>query len=171
MVNNKISQVAIASILSAFMSIASAKTIGQTIEIDVDGKAGHAVVTDDGTITAMHVGGIDYDYSSQELDIAIDTKSTSRSGFKTSDFAPDHFIDRRGRKHRLHVIGNFDHQTLVSLRFFPGESGMPIFANDGSVTCIVLGNVLIRGRWYGRVARVSPIVEFSKRQGMLLRRN
>ena len=136
----------------------------QTMAIETDQHSGHAVVTESGTITAMHVGGIDHDYVAEDMDIVIDTRSKSGTGFKTSDLPPDYFIDRRGRRHTLSVIGNLDSQTIVSMMFFPGESGMPIFASDGSVTCIVLGNVFIRGRWYGRVARVTPIVEFAERR-------
>lgn len=139
----------------------------QTIAIETDQHSGHAVVTDSGTITAMHVGGIDHNYVAEAMDIVIDTRSKSESGFKTSDLPPNYFIDRRGKRHTLSVIGNLDSQTIVSMRFFPGESGMPIFASDGSVTCIVLGNVFIRGRWYGRVSRVTPIVKFAEQRSTL----
>lgn len=170
MSNMTMNNLSFASIALALILSTTNQSFSQTIEITTEGHSGHAVVTENGTITAKHVGGIDFDYSCEEMDIVIDTKSTSDTGIKTSDLPPDHFIDRRGRKHSLYSIGNLDYQTVVSMRFFVGESGMPIFAADGSVTCIVLGNVFIKGRWYGRIARVTPIVEFSLQRRRLIRR-
>ena len=165
------------TIQSAFALTALAITLSlttqsycQTIEIETEGYSGHAVVTEDGTITAKHVGGIDIDYSCDEMDIVIDTKSTSDSGVRTSDLPPNYFIDRRGKKHTLSRIATLEYQTIVSMRFFAGESGMPIFAADGSVTAIVLGNIFIDGRWYGRISRVTPIIEFARRRIRLIRR-
>ena len=134
----------------------------QTIVIEHDGNSAHGVVTDAGTITAKHVGGLEHDFYSEAMDIIIDTDSKSESGFTTSDKAPKYFIDRRGTRHQLNVIGNLDFQTLVSIRFYFGESGMPVFGDDGSVVGIVLGNAFIRGRWRGRISRVTPIVDFSR---------
>ena len=127
-------------------------------------------MTESGTITAKHVGGIEFDYVSDDMDIVIDTSVKSETGFKTSDLPPDYFIDRRGRRHTLFLTGNLNNQTIVSMRFFAGESGMPVFAKDGSVCCIILGNVFIKGRWYGRVSRVTPIIEFAERRRKIVKR-
>ena len=121
------------------------------------GKSGHAFTTTVGTISALHVGGLQYDFYYPALDLMIDTRSKSDKGFVVSDSPPAYFIDRRGTRHSLDAIGEHHGQTIVSMRFFPGESGMPIFSNDGTVCCVVLGNAFTNGRWRGRVARIHPL--------------
>ena len=142
--------------------IITASAQSQTFQINHHGKTGHAFTTKAGTISALHVGGLSHDYYCSELDIAINTKNRSEGGFTTSDLPPAYFIDRRGTRHSLEATGETNHQTIVSLRFFFGESGMPIFAEDGTVCCVVLGNAFIRGRWRGRVARITPLTSFIK---------
>ena len=131
----------------------------QTIRIETRRKTGHAFITTKGTFSAMHVGGMKYDYVYPAMDVALQTSSKSDKGFKTSDLAPAYFVDRRGVRHRLVAIGTFGLETVVSLRFFPGESGMPIFANDGTACCVVLGNAFTNGSWRGRVSRITPILD------------
>ena len=147
-------------ILSTASIFAMQSASGQTFRLNHQGKTGHAFTTNEGTISAMHVGGLDFDYYCSELDIAIDTKAKSKDGFTVSDSPPSYFIDRRGTRHMLSATGTSNHQTIVSLRFFFGESGMPVFAADGSVCCVVLGNAFIRGRWRGRVAPITPLTSF-----------
>ena len=143
-------------------SLISQSVSGQTFRINHQGKTGHGFTTNKGTVSAMHVGGLNYDYYCSELDIAINTRNKSDQGFTTSDLPPTYFVDRRGNRHKLSATGTTNHQTIVSMRFFFGESGMPIFAEDGSVCCVVLGNAFIRGRWRGRVARITPLTSFIK---------
>ena len=154
------------AITTAIMIVASMTTqtaLSQTFRINHQGKTGHAFTTKLGTISALHVGGLKYDYYCSELDIAIETNSKSENGFTISDLPPAYFIDRRGTRHTLNAIDMTNNQTIVSLRFFFGESGMPIFAADGTVCCVVLGNAFIRGRWRGRVARITPLTSFIKK--------
>ena len=143
----------------ALSTFTPTKSFGQTFRVTHQGKTGHAFTTDEGTISALHVGGINFDYYHPALDLMIDTRSKSEKGFKTSDLPPAYFIDRRGTRHTLLATGTNQLQTVVSMRFFPGESGMPIFASDSSVCCVVLGNAFIDGRWRGRVARIQPLLE------------
>lgn len=152
----------IATLLSGSMAVAAFTPI-QTEQVACEGHEGHAAKTKSGTITALHVGCIDYDFLSHQMDLALDTSDRSESGFSTSDLPPSYFVDRRGVRHDLKATHKLDSQTVVSIRFFPGESGMPVFADDGSVTCIVLGNVDIGGRWFGRISRVTPILEFANK--------
>ena len=143
-------------------TIITGRAQSQTFQINHLGKTGHAFTTNVGTFSALHVGGLSYDYYCSELDIAVDTKNISENGYTTSDLPPAYFIDRRGTRHILKATATTNHQTIVSMRFFFGESGMPIFAADGSVCCVVLGNAFIRGRWRGRVARITPLTSFIK---------
>ena len=131
----------------------------QTFRINHNGKTGHGFKTTVGTITALHVGGLQFDHTFPQMDIGISTAEKHDDGFKTSDLPPAYFIDRRGTRHTLVSTGKKELQTIVSIRFFHGESGMPIFAKDGTVCGVVLGNVLIGRRWQGRMSRVTPIIE------------
>ena len=148
---------------SIFSVIASFIFMGvghsQTFEIAHKGKTGHAFKTHEGTVTALHVGGLAFDYIFPAMDIGIETKSRTDKGFRLSDKPPAYFIDRRGTRYSLNATGTYGLQTVVDMRFYPGESGMPVFAGDGSVCCIVLGNAFTGGRWRGRVARVTPLVD------------
>lgn len=149
----------------ATLLTASNNCLSQTFRVNHGGKTGHAFTTHEGTISALHVGGLNFNYYYPALDIMIDTRSKSANGFKTSDKPASYFIDRRGIRHNLNAIGNHHGQTITSLRFFPGESGMPIFANDGSVCGVVLGNVLQHGRWSGRMSRITPLLASIKTDG------
>ena len=147
----------IALIVMIFSMALNRESYCQTFRINHNGKTGHAFTTEVGTITALHVGGIAFDHYYPALDIAIDTRSKSLGGYKISNSPPAYFIDRRGTRHTLKPTGNYHLQTMVSLRFFPGESGMPVFASDGTVCCVVLGNAFTNGRWRGRVAPIAPL--------------
>ena len=135
----------------------------QTFQIFHKGKTGHGFMTDEGTMTALHVGGLAFDYTYPAMDIGIETKSKTAKGFRLSDKPPAYFIDRRGTRHSLSMTGDHGLQTVVSMRFYPGESGMPVFSSDGSVCSVVLGNAFINRRWQGRVARVMPLVDSIKK--------
>lgn len=151
-----------AVVMSLVTFIMNAPAQSQTFRINNQGRIGYGFTTNVGTISALHVGGLGHDYYCSELDIAINTRNRSEGGYTTSDLPPSYFIDRRGTKHLLEATSESNHQTIVSMRFFFGESGMPIFAEDGSVCCVVLGNAFIRGRWRGRVARITPLTSFVK---------
>ena len=151
-----------ALVISLLTMIITEPAQSQTFRIEHNGKIGHAFKTNVGTISALHVGGLSHDYYCTELDIAINTKNRSEEGYTTSDLPPAYFIDRRGIRHSLKATSKTNHHTIVSMRFFFGESGMPIFAEDGSVCCVVLGNAFIRGRWRGRVARITPLTSYIK---------
>lgn len=157
----KSTEIVLATVIMSIAIVATAYTesFGQTFRIEHQGKTGHAFTTNEGTISALHVGGVNFDYYYPALDLMIDTRTKSDQGFKTSDLPPSYFIDRRGTRHSLAKTGSHHSQTVVSMRFFPGESGMPIFAADGSVCCVVLGNAFINARWRGRVARIHPLLE------------
>jgi len=163
MIKNSTSLSIIGAVIFASYLISTGSATGQTIEIETDGHSGHGVLTSAGTITAKHVGGINFNFFSDEMDIVIDTNSASPTALATSDQPPAYFLDRRGKRHEVKATGKLNFQTIVSMRFFAGESGMPVFASDGSVTCVVIGNVFIDGRWLGRVSRVTPIINFAKR--------
>ena len=149
----------IAIAMIAFVTTQLQSTKAQTFQINNHGKTGHGFTTTEGSITALHVGGLQFDHTFPQMDIGISTAGKRDDGFKTSDFPPAYFIDRRGIRHTLVPTGKKELQTIVSIRFFPGESGMPIFAKDGTVCGVVLGNVLIDRRWQGRISRVTPIIE------------
>lgn len=159
--NIKLKQAAAALIaaLASFSTITSCQS--QTFTINNQGTTGHGFKTTKGTITAMHVGGIPFNYTFPQMDIGIDTTSKNQSGFVVSDSPPCYFIDRRGTRHALAKVGNYGLQTTLSIRFFPGESGMPIFARDGSVCGVVLGNVFHERQWIGRMSRITPVIESS----------
>ena len=150
-------------LLPLHLSLFSNRCQCQTIKIKTDEHVGHGFKTTEGTITAMHVGGISYDYSLKDMDIVIDSRSRSPSAYKVSDNPPAYFIDRRGIRHRLRKTGSMGSKTTVSIEFYPGESGMPVFSADGSVACVVIGNVHIGGRWFGLISRVTPIVDFANK--------
>ena len=159
---NKIS---LATPIKSIMAVSIASVLlladcdAQTFEINNNRTSGHGFRTTEGTITALHVGGIKFNRIFQQIDIGIDTGSKHASGFKTSDLPPSYFIDRRGRRHDLSKVGKFGLQTTVSLRFYPGESGMPVFAKDGTVCGVVLGNAFRDRKWLGRIARISLLLE------------
>lgn len=151
--------VMIATTMLASGTIQLQSANSQTFRINNHGKTGHGFTTDEGSITALHVGGLQFDYIFPQMDIGINTASKSDEGFKTSDLPPAYFIDRRGTRHSVNRIGETGLQTTLNIRFFPGESGMPVFARDGTVCGVVLGNVFIAKTWLGRMSRVKPIVE------------
>lgn len=151
--------IAIVAIVLLSVIIIQARCNGQTFELQNGTKTGHAFTTKSGTISALHVGGLAFDYYYPGMDLMIDTRSKSDQGYSTSDRPPAYFIDRRGKRHKIEAIGKHHLHTVTSMRFFPGESGMPIFASDGSVCCVVLGNAFLNGRWKGRAARIEPLLE------------
>ena len=151
----------IAIVMLIFATTKLQSTKAQTFEINNHGKTGHGFTTTEGAITVLHVGGLQFDYTFPQMDIGISTAGKRDDGFKTSDLTPAYFIDRRGIRHTVVATGKKELQTIVSIRFFHGESGMPIFAKDGTVCGVVLGNVLIDRRWQGRISRVTPIIEAS----------
>ena len=136
----------------------------QSFRINNNGKTGYGFKTTAGTFTAMHVGGINADLSIPEMDIEMNSSMKTPHGFKTSDLPPAFFIDRRGTRHTLNAIGSSGHQTIVSIRFFPGESGLPIFAKDGTACGVVLGNIFKDRKWSGRISRIHPLYDFAQQE-------
>ena len=111
----------------------------------------------------MHVGIIEFDYIDKPSDVAINTKRSSTEGFTVSDQPPSYFIDRRGNKHEVEAIGKLNAHTTLSIEFYAGESGMPIFAKDGTVCCVVVGNAKIKNKWRGIVSRIFPLLSFTRK--------
>ena len=151
--------------LIATLTLASigAYSNAQTIKLESDTKTGHGFITNEGTITALHVGIIEFDYIDKPSDVAINTKRSSPDGYMISDQPPSYFIDRRGKKHEVEAIGKLNAHTTLSIEFYAGESGMPIFAKDGTVCCVVVGNAKIKNRWRGIVSRIFPLLNFTRK--------
>lgn len=147
------------SVAIAIVVFSGTPTVGQTFRIQNQGKTGHGFTTTEGNLTALHVGGLPFDYLYPAMDIGINTRNKSAKGFQVSELPPAYFIDRRGTRHRVVELGPTGLQTSVSLRFYPGESGMPVFAEDGTVCCVVLGNHFDAGRWHGRVSKIQPLLD------------
>lgn len=112
-----------------------------------------------GTFTANHVGKeFGPDVVDKNADIQFKfTDNSDRSYFDLGNQLPDHFIDRRGNWHQIKSSDLNAHEwSIDGFRFFPGESGSPIFGKDGKVCGVVLGNYLNQKskRWFGRVGKI-----------------
>ena len=112
-----------------------------------------------GMWTANHVGtGFQPSHFSKTQDIQFRLEDNrGRLHYTIGNGHPDHFICRRGRTHLL-TYGNLNRHvwSTPGFRFFPGESGSPIFSRDGTVCGIVLGNYFDNktSSWVGRVAKI-----------------
>ena len=137
------------SFLAAFVPFVSGHC--QTVQIETPSSSASGFVCEYGLVTAFHVTGFRYDYGFPDLDAAIDSTYASDSSYETGSGSPSYLLDRRGHKVDTSVLDTDGSQWIVSTRFYSGESGLPVFSDDGKVCGVVLGNRRVGGRWRGRV--------------------
>lgn len=116
-----------------------------------------------GEWTAFHVGmSFNPSHISKQLDIQFRySPSDDPSRLSIGDGPPNYFIDRRGTWHQIKLDKDEPHRWIASnIRFYPGESGSPVFSRSGRVVGIVLGNLLDAhtNKWKGRISKISEFV-------------
>lgn len=123
----------------------------QTVQIETPSSSASGFVCELGLVTAYHVTGFRYDYGFPDIDAAIDSTYSSDVSYQTGDGQPAYFVDRRGHKVEVNSLEAVRSQWTVSSRFYSGESGLPVFSDDGKVCGVILGNRRVGGVWRGRV--------------------
>ena len=119
------------------------------------------VNTEVARVTCAHCKTVD-DHDSvrlEEYDLQFFKVESGRPLKKISGKVPAYFVDRRGSRHDMAVRGTLGLYWKTDVCFFSGESGSACYDENDNVCGVVLGNVLIKGVWYGRVAKLSKAID------------
>lgn len=128
----------------------------QTVEIETGGQEATGFITTHGLFTSDHVTGQHATFRFKKRDVRVDQTQSSKYGFTFGSGSPSFFYDRRNHKIRLRVVDTGEHFYTVDVRFYPGESGTPVFDRLRKVVGIVSGNDRNTDypyQWLGRVSR------------------
>ena len=139
------------TLILIFASVAS----GQSIEIENDGQEATGFLTVHGLFTSDHVDRQQATVRFQKRDVRVDERQKSKHGFKFGSGRPSFFYDRRNHKVPVIVIETGKHFYTVDVRFYPGESGTPVFDRFRRVVGVVSGNRRNTDapyQWMGRVS-------------------
>lgn len=119
------------------------------------------VNTEVARVTCAHCEAVDDDQSVllKRFDLQFFKVDRNRPLKRLSRSRPTYFIDRRGSRHEIVVQGTWELYWRTDVCFFSGESGSACYDDDGNVSGVVLGNVLIDGVWFGRVAKLEKAIE------------
>lgn len=132
----------------------------QTVEIENDGQEAIGFITEHGLFTSDHVSKQHATFRITDRDIRVDQTQSSKHGFKFGSGRPSFFYDRRNHKVDVSVVAVRDHFYIVDVRFYPGESGTPVFDRLRRVVGVVSGNDRSTDpthRWLGRVSKFGKI--------------
>lgn len=123
--------------------------------------------TDRAHVTAHHCKPASFVLASVDHDISLATPKPGKT-IPVGDGPPSYFVCRRGVRHRIKTFGQHrSGQWFVSLEFYPGESGMPVFNSSGQACGVVLGNVSTGDAWLGRVGILSEVFAIADGLGKL----
>jgi len=95
----------------------------------------------------------------EEFDLHFFMVNKKRPLKKVSGNKPSYFVDRRGSRHEIDVKGTVGLYWKTDVCFFSGESGSACFDDNGDVCGVVLGNVFLKGVWFGRVAKLRKAID------------
>lgn len=119
------------------------------------------VNTEVARVTCAHCEAVDNQPSVllRRFDLQFFKVDRSRPLKRLSGNRPTYFVDRRGSRHSIVVKGTVGLYWQTDLCFFNGESGSPCYDEDGNVSGVVLGNVFLKGVWFGRVAKIEKAID------------
>jgi len=116
-----------------------------------------SINTEIGVITCRHCGPFPNAIYVSGFDIAIRKREDKKFCHQVSGEEPCYFYDRRGTRHKLKTNGRTENYWRTHAVFFSGESGSGVYDKNDRVCGIVLGNVKIGRRWFGRVLRFDAV--------------
>ena len=144
----------------ALLSFASS-CWGQDFVISNGSQTVRGFNTDAGLLSVAHGPRLPDARIFPRLDMSISRRPFPGIRYSISVRPPVMFRCRRGHSNRITIVRTQEFEWYVDKEFFPGESGLPVFDSQGDATGIVLGNVLHRGVWLGRVGRVGTLPVFA----------
>jgi len=138
------------AILLAFstLQVASAQTFLTHDEMT------YSFQTNVGVITVDHQPVFDDSTRFVDLDIRIRRAVVTSKAYELGSGEPSFFIDRRGHRVNIEVSSETQNSWITEQKFFPGESGLPVFDKSGKCVAVVLGNRRERIKWRGRVCKI-----------------